>query len=123
MSELPNVISFSPLSIPVASHHDVVLARRDLFDARFQIISAEDSEASTTGRSDIDFLDAPSDLVPGVYEGGLKTWECSLDLVYCMDSIHGDEIGMKLKGRRILEVNNSTFKSVNVFTDHNHPAS
>jgi protein-histidine N-methyltransferase len=29
----------------------------------------------------LEFLDAPSDIVLGVYEGGLKTWECSLDLV------------------------------------------
>ena len=123
MSELPNVISFSPLSIPVASHHDVVLARRDLFDARFQIISAEDSGASVAGHSDIDFLDAPSDLIPGVYEGGLKTWECSLDLVHCMDSIHGDEIGTQLRGRRILEVNALVIKFVEVPTDNTHPAS
>lgn len=33
------------------------------------------------------FVGAPSDIVPGVYEGGLKTWECSLDLVDCLDGI------------------------------------
>jgi hypothetical protein len=25
------------------------------------------------------FVDAPADLVPGTYEGRLKTWECALD--------------------------------------------
>lgn len=30
-------------------------------------------------------LSAPSDLVPGVYEGGFKTWECSLDLIRYFD--------------------------------------
>ncbi|KAF8869631.1 hypothetical protein CPB84DRAFT_1818567 [Gymnopilus junonius] len=68
------------------------LVRRDLFDARFQLISegAGDTVDDTThgdsktgtlledldsGRQALAFLDAPSDLVPGVYEGGLKTWE------------------------------------------------
>lgn len=50
------------------------------------------------------FLDAPSDLVPGVYEGGLKTWECSLDLAECLHRSIGGDPGDNLKGRRILEV-------------------
>ena len=35
----------------------------------------------------LEFLNAPSDLIPGIYEGGLKTWECSLDLVDYLDQI------------------------------------
>jgi protein-histidine N-methyltransferase len=81
-----------------------VLSRRDLFDARFQLVS----QASGVGEDEIDdhhdgqnsayptegnasanalrFVDAPSDLVRGVYEGGLKTWECSIDLAsYLLD--------------------------------------
>jgi predicted nicotinamide N-methyase len=27
-------------------------------------------------------LDAESDLIPGIYEGGLKIWECSIDLAH-----------------------------------------
>ena len=52
----------------------------------------------------MEFVDAPSDLVPGVYEGGLKTWECSLDLVECLDKIYEGEIAERLKGKRVLEV-------------------
>ncbi|KAH9930475.1 uncharacterized protein BXZ73DRAFT_90292 [Epithele typhae] len=59
---------------------------------------------ASDGPSDIDFLDAPSDLVPGVYEGGLKTWECSLDLVHCIASIHGDGLAGWLRGKRVVEV-------------------
>ncbi|KAF7357921.1 hypothetical protein MVEN_00838500 [Mycena venus] len=77
-----------PLAIPLASSRkNVTLARRDLFDARFQLISegrGDEPPAETpAANSALGFLDAPSDLVPGVYEGGLKTWECSLDLVGC----------------------------------------
>lgn len=46
------------------------------------------------------FIAAPSDLVPGVYEGGLKTWECSLDLIAYMESQGTSEI----TGKSVLEV-------------------
>ncbi|KOS14887.1 hypothetical protein Malapachy_1053 [Malassezia pachydermatis] len=68
-AQLPDKLSYSPLHI---SHgpQPMDLARRDLFDVRFQILNEEGK-----------FADADSDLIPGVYEGGLKTWECALDLV------------------------------------------
>ena len=85
----------------------VTLARRDLFDARFQLISegagdgAGNQEDGVNDRTQaLEFLDAPSDLVPGVYEGGLKTWECSLDLVDYLEGIDGGDV----RGRRVLEV-------------------
>jgi protein-histidine N-methyltransferase len=86
----------------------VTLARRDLFDARFQLISEDARDGVAKKEQDevkdriqaLEFLDATSDLVPGVYEGGLKTWECSLDLVDYLDSTNGGDI----RGRRVLEV-------------------
>lgn len=86
----------------------MTLARRDLFDARFQLISEDARDGVAKKEQDevkdriqaLEFLDAPSDLVPGVYEGGLKTWECSLDLVDYLDSTNGGDI----RGRRVLEV-------------------
>ena len=109
LDALPSFISYSPLIISLSSLErtgSVTLARRDLFDARFQLIS-EDVGEDPGSRDDmrdrtrsLDLLDAPSDLVPGVYEGGLKTWECSLDLV---DYLHGVGIG-HVRGKRVLEV-------------------
>lgn len=46
----------------------------------------EDEGALDVDKKALQFLDAPSDLVPGVYEGGLKTWECSLDVVDYLNS-------------------------------------
>jgi protein-histidine N-methyltransferase len=105
------------LSIPLSSGAHVVLARRDLFDARFQLIAGDESDAigETVGGTDVkeprnvqsalEFLDSPSDLVPGLYEGGLKTWECSLDLVDCLDSFQKSQgICMDIRGKRVLEV-------------------
>lgn len=120
---LPPFISYSPLVIPLT--HDrtrvnLTLARRDLFDARFQLISLEDRDnteseavnfAQNAGELDrtsegraLEFLDAPSDLVPGVYEGGLKTWECASDLVDCLDGILGSESLGRLRGKKVLEL-------------------
>ncbi|CDO71165.1 hypothetical protein BN946_scf184845.g35 [Trametes cinnabarina] len=101
---LPPTFSFSPLAIPLTSKRNVVVSRRDLFDARFQVIASDEDTQRTGGRSDLDFLDAPSDLVPGVYEGGLKTWECSLDLVDCLESIYEGQVARHLKGKRVLEL-------------------
>ena len=52
----------------------------------------------------LDFLAAPSDLVPGVYEGGLKTWECSVDLAECLEAQAAKEGEDWVKGKRVLEV-------------------
>ena len=68
-TQLPDKLSYSPVAVNDGGV-PVVLARRDLFDVRFQILNDEGT-----------FADEQSDLIPGVYEGGLKTWECSLDLV------------------------------------------
>ncbi|KAH7882322.1 hypothetical protein F5I97DRAFT_345881 [Phlebopus sp. FC_14] len=106
LDALPSQISYSPLSVPLSDGNELKLARRDLFDARFQLISegtaepeVQASDAETT--SALQFLDNPSDLIPLVYEGGLKTWECSLDLVSYLSSIdYCDD----LRGMRILEL-------------------
>lgn len=82
MEELPPLISYSPLRIPVSGDNTITILRRDLFDARFQLISEDKAQ------KDLDFIDAPSDLVPGVYEGGLKTWECSADLAGYLDGLN-----------------------------------
>ncbi|KAI0747127.1 hypothetical protein C8Q80DRAFT_822566 [Daedaleopsis nitida] len=103
IAALPPAISFSPLSIVLSTGQEICLSRRDLFDARFQMIS-DDTIDTKIGRSDIDFVDAPSDLVPGVYEGGLKTWECSLDLVEVLHSMYGRNLARNIRGKRILEL-------------------
>lgn len=79
---LPERLSYSPMHIALDSGKSVSLPRRDLFDVRFQLINDDD----TTGAA---VADSESDLVPGVYEGGLKTWECAADLVAQLDRSEG----------------------------------
>ncbi|KAJ4468837.1 hypothetical protein J3R30DRAFT_3714343 [Lentinula aciculospora] len=127
LNSLPTQLSYSPLEIPLSSSPSSptsastnesrvhYLSRRDLFDARFQVISEDKDnpdvvENSTKKKNEpidvssdprLQFLDTPSDLVPGVYEGGLKTWECSLDLVDYLDAnLDTDD----LKGKKVLEL-------------------
>lgn len=50
------------------------LPRREVFDIRLQLLAENESNEEI-----VDQLDQ-SDLRSGVYEGGFKTWECSIDL-------------------------------------------
>ncbi|KAL1719228.1 hypothetical protein EV715DRAFT_199346 [Schizophyllum commune] len=126
IDKLPEVVSYTPTEIPLASGRRLTLARRDLFDARYQLIAEADvslpnevptGEASAADAVPADptrtpaFLDAPSDLVPGLYEGGLKTWECSLDLVDYLDGLQAGEgtssdaaASSMWVGKRVLEI-------------------
>lgn len=118
---LPPVLSYSPVEITLTSRaeksshapggHSARLLRRDLFDARFQLANRDDDsddEGSSFGNMIPRNLSPPkgilgglgaangdssgsADLVKGVYEGGLKTWEASLDLVVCTDSLGVDD--------------------------------
>ncbi len=53
------------------------------------------------------YIDADTDLIPGTYEGGLKTWEGGLDLVQVcselQDQMEGGVSGW-IRGKSVLEV-------------------
>lgn len=61
------------------THHGHVLHRRELFDIKHQLMS----ESDETNSVELDILigDTAEDLRKNIYEGGLKSWECSIDLV------------------------------------------
>ena len=63
-----------------------------------------DNTINDVNKKALHFLDAPSDLVPGVYEGGLKTWECSLDLVEYLHQLQSSSNFAGFAGSRVLEV-------------------
>lgn len=111
---MPSLISYSPIAVPITStQNTITLIRRDLFDARFQLIgedavglvNAHNTDAHfASNNKALDFLEAPSDLIPGVYEGGLKTWECSLDLVEYLHELQCSSNFRGFSGNRVLEV-------------------
>ena len=124
MHSLPETISYSPLHVPSLARP---LLRRDLYDARFQLISQhqEMDVIPPNGVSDhvmtdkesqdgeTEYVDAGTDLIPGVYEGGLKTWEGGVDLVEVLNGVQrntggetegGNAGGEWVRGSRVLEV-------------------
>lgn len=72
-------------------------------------VSEDMDSASTDGLTDLEFVEAPSDLVPGIYEGGLKTWECSIDLAERLSQLVGPDPGRSLRNKRIIEVSILTY--------------
>jgi hypothetical protein len=54
-------------------------------------------------------VDAPADLVTGVYEGGLKTWECAVDFTAYIDR----EVPC-VRGLRVLEVSANGWSSSSI---------
>ncbi|PSN66892.1 hypothetical protein BS50DRAFT_377353 [Corynespora cassiicola Philippines] len=83
LSHIPDKLSYSTITITSPKGHTARLPRREIFDIRLQLM-AEDSlggadSSSSSQAPQLTGLDA-TDLQPNVYEGGYKTWECSLDL-------------------------------------------
>ncbi|KAL4951317.1 hypothetical protein BDW69DRAFT_186521 [Aspergillus filifer] len=81
LSTLPSQISYNKCTITPSqiegSSAPVTVARRDVFDIRAQLM-VEDSAEEQNGEL-IAGLEK-GDITPNFYEGGFKTWECSIDL-------------------------------------------
>ncbi|KAF9911362.1 Histidine protein methyltransferase 1 [Linnemannia zychae] len=108
----------------------VTIYKRNLEDVKFQIIQEDDEfdgdekkqekepkEGTITGPGGVEMLAlaGKSDLVKGVYEGGLKTWECALDLVaYLADQKQNYD------GQKVLELGcGSALPGIYVLTQSN----
>ncbi|AMD21521.1 HFL335Cp [Eremothecium sinecaudum] len=80
---------------------NVRLYRRELFDVKHQLMSeATDVYEANTSNTELEILmgDTNEDLRKNVYEGGLKCWECSIDLV---DHL---ALGSSASGKSIIEL-------------------
>jgi hypothetical protein len=65
-------------------------------DVKFELINSEEADDQA------EVFPESSDLIKGVYEGGFKTWECSIDLVeYMATGMTADE---SLVGKKIMEL-------------------
>lgn len=80
LQSLTNVrLSFETFHTPKLQ---VPLYRRELFDVKHQLMGEADDEAPTSN-TELEILmgETNEDVRKNVYEGGLKSWECSIDLV------------------------------------------
>ncbi|KAL8842697.1 MAG: hypothetical protein Q9170_000353 [Blastenia crenularia] len=81
LSALPSNIQYNTIQLCPSEDETIFLPRRELFDIRAQLMAEDFSfdEGSTAG------IDT-DDIKPNIYEGGFKTWECSIDLAkYLLD--------------------------------------
>ncbi|KAL7930922.1 hypothetical protein V8C35DRAFT_130863 [Trichoderma chlorosporum] len=84
LSQLPSKIAYDLLDIDVAddgaSETRLRLPRRELWDVRVQLMAEDDEVADGEDRVDDGGL-GKHDVKTGIYEGGFKSWESSIDLV------------------------------------------
>ncbi|OLN88795.1 Histidine protein methyltransferase 1 [Colletotrichum chlorophyti] len=78
LSKLPSKIAFSTLDVTLDDGSVLQVPRRELWDVRLQLM-AEDEAAAGEG-VEAEGLGS-HDVKTGVYEGGFKSWESSVDLV------------------------------------------
>jgi hypothetical protein len=78
LSVLPSKISYSTLIVNLDGGDEVRIPRRELWDVRVQLMAEEDEEEQlgNLGKDDVR---------TGIYEGGFKSWESSVDLVRVLD--------------------------------------
>ncbi|GBB86134.1 hypothetical protein RclHR1_01260005 [Rhizophagus clarus] len=95
-----------------------VLYKRHLSDVKFQL-AQEDNLLETDYNGDTRILEltADSDIVQGVYEGGLKTWECAHDLV---EFLSKNISNLDFEGKKILELGcGSSLPGIYILTTKN----
>lgn len=75
LSNMPSKIAYNMLDIVLDDGEAIRLPRRELWDVRVQLMAEEDDTVHAgEGLGD-------HDVKTGVYEGGFKSWESSVDLV------------------------------------------
>lgn len=81
LARLPSKIAFSALPVTLDDGVTTIqLPRRELWDVRVQLMAEEDDPDNGTANDDGSGL-GTHDVKTGVYEGGFKSWESSVDLV------------------------------------------
>ena len=96
LSQLPSKVAFSCLDVSLDDGSSVKIPRRELWDVRIQLMAEDDGKGGLEGLGE-------HDVKTGVYEGGFKSWESSVDLVKVLASM-GDLSGQGERPLRIIEV-------------------
>ena len=78
LSRLPSKIAYSLLTVDLDGNHTIQIPRRELWDVRVQLMAEEDAQG---GDSELEPGLGTHDVKTGIYEGGFKSWESSVDLV------------------------------------------
>lgn len=89
LSRLPSKIAYSTLTVDLEGGRGTIeIPRRELWDVRVQLMAEEENNESASesqpGLGD-------HDVKTGIYEGGFKSWESSVDLVKVLASENAPE--------------------------------
>ncbi|KAI5861735.1 hypothetical protein GGS23DRAFT_129275 [Durotheca rogersii] len=74
LSQLPSKIAYNLLDVYLDDGEKIQLPRRELWDVRVQLMAEDGGAGTEPGLGN-------HDVKTGVYEGGFKSWESSVDLV------------------------------------------
>lgn len=75
---MPSKIAYSLLDVDLDGEALVQIPRRELWDVRVQLMAEDDGPAQG---DDMEPGLGSHDVKTGIYEGGFKSWESSVDLV------------------------------------------
>lgn len=75
LAQLPSKIAYGTLDVTLGDGNTLKLPRRELWDVRVQLMAEEEVD----GQAEEGL--GNHDVKTGVYEGGFKSWESSVDLV------------------------------------------
>ncbi|CAG8611575.1 15808_t:CDS:2, partial [Funneliformis mosseae] len=85
-----------------STYEQSILYKRHLSDVKFQIAQEDELlETSENENTKILILSTDNDVVQGVYEGGLKTWEGAFDL---LEFLAKNTNNFEFEGKKILEL-------------------
>ncbi|GAB5589891.1 hypothetical protein Unana1_04791 [Umbelopsis nana] len=93
--KLPDTLQADRVRMPLI---DFTMYKRTLSDVKFQIARQDTLDVDQTPMIE---MAGNTDLIKGIYEGGFKTWECSIDLVEFMHTKMADS---DVCNKKILEL-------------------
>ncbi|KAK2689736.1 hypothetical protein QWA68_012305 [Fusarium oxysporum] len=98
LAQLPSKIAYSLLDVTLDDGTTIQLPRRELWDVRVQLMAEEEDVAGAQSEGL-----GSHDVKTGVYEGGFKSWESSVDLVKVL-AANKVTSALEQKGFRVMEL-------------------
>ncbi|KAF5706776.1 MNI1 s-adenosylmethionine-dependent methyltransferase of the seven beta-strfamily [Fusarium mundagurra] len=99
LAQLPSKIAYSLLDVTLDDGATIQLPRRELWDVRVQLMAEEEDVAGAQSEGL-----GSHDVKTGVYEGGFKSWESSVDLVKVLAANNVTSALGQERGLRVMEL-------------------
>lgn len=80
LAALPSKIAYSLLDVDLDGKASIQIPRRELWDVRVQLMAEDDGPGPVEG-DELEPGLGSHDVKTGIYEGGFKSWESSVDMV------------------------------------------